>query len=354
MEFFICLQSKCTGSVILRAHNPNKSNQTGFIKMCVNVKWPLAMLAMTALVGCGGEDKNTGANNKNPSQVAARVNDTELTVHQINYALQRIPNLSSTQAQDASRRIVRNLVDQELIAQKALDEKLERDPSVIQAMEAARRQILVETYMSRKLGAPAKPTESEVTDYFTKHPELFARRKIYRLQEISIKAPEARHEAISKQLAVSKSISQFGEWLKAENIPASAAQAVKPAEQLPLTLLPKLAEMPQGQAMVVRSSDGLQVILLVEAKLQPVTTEQAKGAIEKILQTQARQKAAQAELDTLRASAKIEYFGEFKDAGKVVVGSETKNDQRPTGVKPATSAEALENSAAISKGISGL
>jgi hypothetical protein len=199
--------------------------------------------------------------------------------------------------------------------------------------------------MSRKLGTTAEPTDAEVSDYFNKHPELFSNRKIYRLQEISIKAPKDKQEAIRAQLAASKTLVDFGAWLKAQNIEFKAAQGVKPAEQLPLDLLPKLASMPDGQAMVVNAPEGLLVVVMAGSQAQPVSMEQAKPAIARMLQQQTRQKAAKAELDALRAAAKIEYVGEFADAGK-----EAAEAARPAEAAPAAGADAD----AMSKGISGL
>lgn len=275
---------------------------------------PLLLVALVA--GCGEKKDEAASDGKAPAQVAAKVNGVELTMQQVNFALQRIPNLDKDQSAAASLQVVRNLVDQEVIAQKALSDKLDRDPEVVQALDAARRQILAESYMNRKLGKPAEPTEAEVTEYFDAHPELFSKRKIYRLQELSVKAPQDKHEAIRTQLAASKTLNDFAEWLKAENLPVKAAQGVKAAEQLPQTLLPKLAEMPDGQALVVNSPDGLLVIVLADSQVQPVTMEQAKPIIVRLLQKQARQKAAKAELDTLKTAAKIEYLGEFVGAGK--------------------------------------
>ena len=275
---------------------------------------PLLIAALAA--GCGDKKDEAATAEKAPTQVVAKVNGTELTVHQVNYALQRIPNLDKDQTKAASLQMVRNLVDQEVIAQKAVTDKLDSDPMVVQALDAARRQILADAYMSRKLGEPAEPTDAEVADYFDKHPELFAKRKIYRLQEISIKAPQDKHEAIRAKLNASKNLNDFAAWLKSENYPVKAAQGVKAAEQLPLEMLPKLAQMPEGQAMVADVPEGLLVIVVAGAQAQPVTLEQAKPAIARALQTQARQKAARAELDALKAAAKIEYVGEFADAGK--------------------------------------
>ncbi|MDA8260823.1 MAG: EpsD family peptidyl-prolyl cis-trans isomerase [Betaproteobacteria bacterium] len=305
----------------------------------------LPLLIVALMVGCGNKKDGAAAGEKGPSQVAARVNGTELTVHQINYALQRIPNLDKDQSRAASLQVVRNMVDQELLVQKAVEDKLDRDPTVVQSLDAARRQILAEAYMSRKLGTPAEPSDAEVSDYLNKHPELFSNRKVYRLQEISIKAPKDKHDAIRAQMGASKTLNDFGAWLKAENLPAKAAQGVKPAEQLPLEILPRLAQMSDGQAMVVNSPDGLLVIVVAGSQAQPVTLEQAKPAIVRVLQTQGRQKAAKAELDALKVAAKIEYAGEFADAGKKVAAA----------AAPAEPAAAAGSDAdAINKGLSGL
>jgi hypothetical protein len=235
--------------------------------------------------------------------------------------------------------------------QKATEDKLDRDPAVVQAMDAARRQILAEAYMSRKLGTPAEPSDAEVTDYFNQHAELFSKRKVYRLQEISIKAPQDKHDAIRAQLSASKTLNDFAEWLKAENYEVKASQGVKPAEQLPLAMLPQLAKMPDGQAMLVNTPDGLLVVVLADSQAQPVTLEQAKPAIVRKLQVDARQKAAKAELDALKAAAKIEYVGEFADAGKEEAAPAAAAEPAA-----ATAADAAPDADAdaISKGISGL
>lgn len=310
----------------------------------------LPVLMAVLVAGCGDKKDDVATKEKNETQVAAKVNDTELTVSQVNNALQRIPNLDKEKSKAASLQVIRSLVDQELLIQKAVEDKLDRDPAVVQTIDAARRQILAEAYMSRKLGAPAKPGEAEVSEYFNQHPELFAKRKVYRLREISIKVPKEKLPMLQEQLAAAKSLNDFGAWLKSENLEAKAAQGVKPAEQIPLEILGKLSTMPNGQAMLVNTPDGVLVLILADSQLQPTTLEQAKPAIERLLQTQARQKAAKAELDALKAAAKIEYVGEFVDAGK-----EVKPDAAPAKpAAPAASAEGAADADAISKGVSGL
>jgi EpsD family peptidyl-prolyl cis-trans isomerase len=301
---------------------------------------PFLIAALAA--GCGDKKDEATTGQKSPAEAAARVNGIELTVNQVNYELQRIASDDAGQSQEARLQAVRNLVDQEVIAQKALADKLDRDSEVEQALGAARRQILADAYMSRKLGTPAVPSEAEVKAYFDAHPDLFAKRKIYRLQELSVKASPDRYEAIRAQLVASKTLNDFVAWLRAENLPMNAAQGVKAAEQLSEELLPKLAGMPNGQAMVMNSPDGLLIIVVADSQAQPVTLEQAGPAIVRMLQTKARQKAAGDELNTLKAAARIEYLGEFVEADKEnpfagnaapAAGSEADGKGTPSGAK---------------------
>ena len=322
---------------------------TAFTKNKVGL---LALAVMLAISGCGDKKETT---EKSASQVAAKVNDTELTVHQVNFAMQNIPNLSKERAKEASLQIVRSLVDQEVLVQQALADKLDRDPKVVQAMDAARSQILAQAYMERKLGTPVVPTATEISAYYNQHPEFFSQRKIFRLQEIAIQAPKEKHEEIRAQLTAAKSLNEFGEWLKAQNYPVKASQGVKASEQLPPQLLPKLQTMPDGQAMVITTPDGLLVLVMAGSQPQPITEAQAKPAIERLLQNQKRQEAAKQELARLKTAAKIEYLGEFVEAGKEPAAAK---QAAPVAKAPAevgkASAPADASSDAISKGISGL
>lgn len=274
---------------------------------------PVLFGAMVAIAGC---DKKQNTSSQDNAKVIAQVNGTKLTEDQVQTALQRIPNLDKNRTKETSLQIARSLVEQELLVQKAEQEKLPDDPKVKDMLEAARKQVLAQAYMEKKLGPPALPTPGEITAYYNQHPELFSQRKLYRLQEVAIKAPASEHEAIRAQLAAAKSLNDFAAWLKTKNYPINATQEIKAAEQLPAPLLAKFQSMPDGQATIIAAPDGLIILVLAGSQLQPVTQEQAKPAIERVVQAQKRQQAAKQELDKLKAAAKIEYMGDYVEAGK--------------------------------------
>lgn len=274
---------------------------------------PLLLSAMLAMSGCVDKKKTTTTDT---TPVVAKVNGTQFTEQQVNTAVQRIPNLDKSQTKQASLQLLRSMVDQEVLVQKALQDKLDRDPKVMELLETARRQVLAQSYMEKQLGAVTAPTAAEITAYYNAHPELFAQRKLYRIQEVAIKAPTSEYETIRAQLAASKTLNDFATWLKTKNYPVNGSQEIKAAEQLPPPLLAKLQAMPDGQATVVATPEGLIVLVLAGSQLQPVTEAQAKPAIERLVEVEKRKNAAKQVLDKLKAGAKIEYLGEFAEAGK--------------------------------------
>ena len=270
-------------------------------------RWiPLAVLATAAvLVGCG-EKKDKAA-----SQTAAKVNKDEITVHQINFVLQQQRNLRPDQTDAASKQILDRLVEQQLALQKADELKLDRDPRVVQQMEAARREILARAYVEKVGEAAPKPTAEEIKKYYDDKPELFRERRVYSIQEIAIEAPPDQLQELRDKLSAAKNINEFVDYLKAAGLRFSGNQAVRAAEQLPFNTLEAMSRMKDGQAMVVPSPTGAQVIVLAGSRMQPASEEQSRPAIEQFLLNERKRKLVEEDMKALRAAAKIEYVGKF-------------------------------------------
>ena len=267
----------------------------------------LVVAAASLLAGCGARK------DKAATQVAAKVNKEEISVHQINFVLQQQRGLRPEQAEAAGKQVLDRLVDQELAVQKAQELKLERDPRVLQQNEAARREIIARAYFEKAGEAAPKPSAEEVTKYYDDKPALFKERRIYSIQELSIEAPADQVSALRTQLQSAKSIAEFVDYLKAKGLRFAANQAVRPAEQLPLNMLDTFAKMKDGQAMLVPAATGAQVIVLTGSKAEPVDAARAKPAIEAYLLNDARRKVIDADMKAMRAAAKIEYLGKFAD-----------------------------------------
>jgi EpsD family peptidyl-prolyl cis-trans isomerase len=265
-----------------------------------------AALTVALLAGCGGKREPSGA-----SQTAAKVNKDEVTVHQINHVLQQQRNLRTEQAEVAGKQILERLIDQQLALQRADDMKLDRDPRVVQQLEAARRDIIARAYMEKVGEAAVKPTPEEVQKYYQDKPALFSERRIYNIHEVAIEAGADKVPELRTQLGQAKNFSDFLEHLKDSGYRYSANQAVRAAEQLPLQSLDTFARMKDGQALLTPTPTGATVIVLANSRSQPIALEQARPAIEQFLLNERKRKLMEEDVKAMRAAAKIEYVGKF-------------------------------------------
>jgi EpsD family peptidyl-prolyl cis-trans isomerase len=272
-------------------------------------------VAMSLLIaGCGAKKGEKVA-----TQTAARVNKEEITVHQINFVLQQQRALAPEQAASASKVVLERLVDQELALQKAGDLKLDRDPRVVQQLEAARREIIARAYAEKVATGAPKPTPAEVQAYYDAHPALFSNRHVYNLQELVIQATPAQVTELQAKLAASKDMNEFVNYLKGADFKFSANQAVRAAEQLPLANVEKIAQMKEGQTIFTPTPTGAQIVVIANSRSQPVDLARATPAIELFLLNERKRKLVEDDLKALRSAAKIEYLGDYAKGGKLEV-----------------------------------
>lgn len=262
--------------------------------------------AAFALAGCG-QGPGAGA-----PQTAAKVNDEEITVHQINFVLQQQRGLAPEQADAARAQILERLIDQELAVQKAEHLKVDRDPRVVQQIDAARREILARALEDKVAQAVAPPTADEVRAYFERMPALFKARRVYSLQEIAVEATPEQVRGLEPALRSAKDIGEFVQYLKANGLRHAVHQMVRPAEQLPLARLDDIAAMKDGQSLLTPTATGAQVLTLLGSRTEAVDLQRATPAIERFLLNERKREVIEADRKARRAEATIEYQGKFQ------------------------------------------
>ncbi len=285
-----------------------------------------------ALVACGDSDKKEA-----PTQIAAKVNGEELSIHQINQLLQRQQNLKPEQADAAGRLVLERLIDQEIAVQKAQDLKLDRQPKVMQAIEAAKREIVARAYVERLGEAAQRPAAEEIKKYYEDNPALFSQRRVYSLHEIAVEAKPEQMEDLRSRVKAAKSLGELVEQLKVADYRFNTNSAVRAAEQLPLQVLPEFAKMKDGQAVMLPSAAGAQIVFLASSRSQPIDATRAAPLIEQYLLTDRRRKMVEADIKTLRSTATIEYVGKYAASAPAAPATAA----APVEVPPAATAVAV-------------
>ena len=310
------------------------------------------VVAAALAAGCGDKSSSEGK----ATQAAARVDGSEITVHQINQVLERQQGLKPEQAKAASHQVLESLIDQQLAVAKAEEQKLDRDPQVVQMLEATRRSILARTYLEKAAAAGAgTPTTEEIRKYYDEKPALFSQRKVYALQEFTVPATKEQSQALMEQLKATRGPAQFVEVLKASGIKFNANQITQAAEGLPLGIIDPLSKVSDGEALYITGNDGFKALLVVASRSQPVAFEQAKPAIEQYLTAERRRDFATKEMKGLREAAKVEYLGKFVNKPAVAASTPKSAASALPSASAASQAPTADvNAEALQKGLSGL
>lgn len=317
------------------------------------------------VLGCALVMAACGSKREGATQVAAKVNKEEISVHQINFLMQRQGNLKPEQVETASRKTLDALIDQELALQAANEQRLDRDPRVVQAIEASRRDILARAYAERLAESAAVPTEKDIADYYNAHPELFAQRRVYALVETAVEATPAQQQALKPQLDAAKNADEVAAALRVAGLRFGTRQLTQGADALPMQAAAPMTTLKEGQSHVIAGPLGARILTIVSVKPAPLAAPEAKNAIQQYLLVDRKRQVVEQQLKQLRASARIEYQGKFAQAAgdapadgtpPVVVTTPTADVSATSatpGAAPAASGSTLDASS-VNKGLSNL
>lgn len=302
-----------------------------------------AMVVLAAsLVACG--DKKDA---KTSGQALASVNGTEITVLQLNDEMQRA-NVTAAQQDTAKKQVLQSLIDRQLLQNAASEEKLDRDPKVVQALERAKALVIAQAYMQKRVGTPTRPTREELQAYYDKNPQFFSERKQFDMRQVLV-ATSALTPELTKLIDSAKSIDDVAALLTQHDVKFVRNQLSRTGADLPPALSSKLLSMPKGQLFIVREGERSVLSTITDIKDAPVSFDTAAPQIEQYLVNTRNKEAAAAELARLRAAAKIDYLNKSyaPDAKPAAPAA-------PVAPAAAAGAAAASDADAHARGVAGL
>ena len=324
----------------------------------------LLLIAATIVLSACGK-KGEASTKKSDTQVVAIVNGDEITIHQVNFQLSRMGQMNEAQAKVASKKVLSKLIEMQLLKQQAIEQKLDKNPGLLQALEASKDQMLAQAYLETMMAKAPKPSSAEIDGFYKSHPELFENRRVFRLQEITVNIDQSKFAETEASLKNIKSINEIATWLKEKNYPFNANAAVKEAETLPSDMLKKLQVLKDGEMLILPTEGALHIINLAASQTVPITRIKATPIIEQYFMNQNKTSLAKKEMTALNDKAKIEFVGTFADMKKADLinpnAITSANGAAPVtdAIKPADSsaektAKSNASTSSIDKGLSGL
>lgn len=308
----------------------------------------VSVLTVSLLATACGKSEDVAQKKAIATQVAVKVNKDEISVHQVNAQLVRLGTTPPEQQVTAKRQIVDGLIDQTLLVQQAREQRLDRDPEVLAALESARHSLLAQAYLQKRVAASARPSEEDIRKYYKENPALFSERRVFRILELATDLTPDRLPEVQAHIDQKKSLIEIGNALRDAGANVSSSGAVRAPEQLPLEFVTRIAQLADGQMAAFSNARSITVLQVVESQRQPLDEKEAQPLIDQFLTNQKREELTRAEIKRLRDLASIEYVGDYTK----LVQEEAKAATAPAAV--VSGSDKAPSDKAMEKGISGL
>lgn len=267
----------------------------------------LVLLASAMLASCGGSNDTAKAPE---SQVVARIGPDVITIQDLDNEL-RLTNVPAERRKDpeAVRKAVTDLVARKMLARRALNGKLDREPTVLLDLLRAKDVVLAEAATGRAINAKLSAlSNSDVERYIKGNPLKFANRQI--LQADQLIAPSSSiTQSIIDSSRSAKSLDEIAQLLTNASVPFNrAAGAIN------------TAEMPDELASAMRSQ-GLEGVLFVRAgpnaaflkirgqESRPLTGQAAEAMARQLIRADLLK--SEASLAAFTANLEATYVGDY-------------------------------------------
>ncbi len=287
----------------------------------------LGLMLAAALSGCGNKDKKGG-------QAIVSVNGEEVTMLQLNNELTNL-NVPPAQQEAASKQVMEALIDRQLLLEAATKDKMDRSPTVMQAVERARATIIAQAYMQKKLAALPKPTKSDIEAYYKENPIFFAGRKVLEMKQLQLAGKDVNDE-VKKMLDTAKTLDEVAAFLTAKGIKFGRNDIARSTSDLPQQMSSKMLEKPD-QLFLVNEGQVSTLLQIVNLKDAPVSLEVAAPQIEQFLMSKKQKETSEAEIKRLRSTAKIDYQSGARTGKASAAASASANAVAPAAASAAAS-----------------
>ncbi|MFI5338912.1 MAG: peptidylprolyl isomerase [Candidatus Methylomirabilales bacterium] len=165
----------------------------------------ILLVGVTGGLCAGADDPAPG--DADAKRVVARVNQVEISYAEFKQRLENLQPQRGPIRPEQFNDVVHGMIQEEILLQDATAEGVEQDAAVKAKLEQARRQVLIEELLRRKVIAQSQVTDEEARKMYEDNKPLFSTETV-RVSHIMVKT-EAEAEAILKDLQAGKDFAEL-------------------------------------------------------------------------------------------------------------------------------------------------
>ncbi len=245
----------------------------------------------------------TGCKRSATGQVVAVVNGEEVSLSELNGELKNAPAGAD---KDAIRTAaLQSLVNRKLLVQQARERGIDKDPEYLQQQRRVNDELMINMLGQQVTKNVPVPSASDIDGFIAQHPEMFAQRTIYSLDQVVFPLPADPSRL--KALEADHTLDAVVTRLKSMSIPTQRQPAKLDSGGTPAQFLKTVTDLPAGEPFVVATGGRGVVSVITGKETQPITGDPARRIAAEAIRRAAVGDIAQKQLKQARDGAKIDY-----------------------------------------------
>ena len=259
-------------------------------------------LCAIVLLGCGRKEQAS------KGQVVARIGDQVITTQEFENEL-RLANVPADKQKDPAviRQVLSEMVLRKYLAERAINAKLDREPSVLLDILRSREQVLATASVSRAVAA--KPiTQAEIDRYIADHPLKFANRRIFTADEV-VFALEPKSQAVLDANKDAKSLEEIDQKLTTMGVVHNRSVGVFNSGEMSDDLVNAVQARKADNVFFVRSGPNGVFFVVRGEEVQPLQGEVAVNVARQYIR--ADRLKAEAGMASVSANLDAKYEGDY-------------------------------------------
>lgn len=257
------------------------------------------ILGLSLIVACSGCAK------KAEGQSVAVVNNEEITATELNAELANANVSGEVDRKAVTARVLQGLVDRRLLAEQARKDRIDQSPEFITRQRRMNEDLLIGMLASRQMDTSKLPTDAEIVAFQAKQPQAFAKREVWKLDQLEYQTPT--DPAVMEKMMRTKSLEELAGVLTANKVPFQRGNNQLVTSVIPIDMYPRLDALAPGEPFIVPNG-GRSIASAITSRVPtPLVGTALRTETVNMLRRQNGSQLLQQRLKDLRKTAKIEY-----------------------------------------------
>ncbi len=256
----------------------------------------LCVVILFATSGC--EREATG-------QTVAVVNDEEISQNELNAELETANVPEGADKKEVLPQLLQRMVDRKLLAQRAIDQGIDRSPEYLTHERRMTEELLVRLMMDRQAANIKVPSDAEINRFISDNPTMFQQRTSLALNQIQFDPPS--NVRLLVQLKDNQSLDEIAVTLTRLGVRFTRNRARLDTGSLPTDVSKQILALPPGEPFLVRSNGKIVANVITSREGIGIRSEKFRSIAIETIRRRRMNEFLNRQVNEARAAAEIKY-----------------------------------------------